>query len=281
MKLRILTAGVGLLALVVFLLLIDTFMYTVIGTAAACLVMHEVYSAFNLKKRSLLYVLFLFAIMTNLIDVLKTEDYILPVLFIVVLYIAVAFIRHEQQNRLKSVALMFGFAMIWLYGLYNFLHFKTLFENNIDTIYFILLCGAISWGADSFAYFIGSAIGKRKLMPKISPNKTVEGAFGGLLGSAVFSVAMTAVFTYICGLLDVETSIEWSLKYAVILVLLSFPGSIFGMIGDLLASTLKRECKVKDFGAIFPGHGGMLDRFDSVFLVAPYVVIISELLVYI
>ncbi|WP_312097933.1 phosphatidate cytidylyltransferase [Niallia sp.] len=119
----------------------------------------------------------------------------------------------------------------------------------------------IIWATDSGAYFIGRAIGKRKLWPEISPNKTVEGFFGGIISALVVGV-LFSVFGYI----------EWSIGFAFTTIILS----IFGQIGDLTESALKRHYDVKDSGRLLPGHGGILDRFDSLIFVWPLLYFIFE-----
>ena len=120
-------------------------------------------------------------------------------------------------------------------------------ESDLALLGFILL---VVFTTDMGAYFIGSKIGKRKLVPKISPNKTVEGAVGGILSALLLAAIYLHFFSF-------KYSYFVMLVIAIIL-------SIAGQFGDLIASRLKRHFKVKDAGTIFPGHGGVLDRFDSV-----------------
>ena len=118
-----------------------------------------------------------------------------------------------------------------------------------------------AWSTDTFAYFVGKGFGKHKLCPNISPKKTVEGAIGGILGCAL----CISLYVFICS------------KYAAIqvnylnAVLLSCLTSVFSQFGDLAASCIKREYGVKDYGNLIPGHGGILDRFDSALLISPLV----------
>ena len=114
-------------------------------------------------------------------------------------------------------------------------------------------------GSDIFAYFVGSAIGKHKLAPAISPKKTIEGAIGGLVGATLLTVSAVFIFEAILGV-----DIKLWLFVAVTPVF-----GIVGMLGDLVASAIKRNYGIKDYGNIMPGHGGILDRMDSVLLVAP------------
>lgn len=113
---------------------------------------------------------------------------------------------------------------------------------------------------DTAAYFIGCRFGKRKLIPAVSPNKTVEGAVAGLAGSMAGSLAVygvTAIFVGLAGMPPV-----WHFA------LLGILGGLVGQMGDLFASLIKRHCGIKDYGNIFPGHGGMMDRIDSVLFMA-------------
>ncbi len=120
---------------------------------------------------------------------------------------------------------------------------------------------AIAVGGDTFAYFVGSAVGGPKLCPKISPNKTIAGSIGGLAGSVLMAFVVGRIFALAVPDMAVTSPVWGDL-------LLGLVGGAAGQLGDLFASLIKRHCKVKDYGSIFPGHGGMMDRLDSVFFVA-------------
>lgn len=113
-----------------------------------------------------------------------------------------------------------------------------------------------AFGSDIFAYFVGCAIGKHKMCPNISPKKTYEGAVGGVIGSTV-----------LCGIFGYVVYPE----LLVHCIIIGLVGSFFAMSGDLVASAFKRKMGIKDYGNLIPGHGGILDRFDSVLFVAPFV----------
>lgn len=119
----------------------------------------------------------------------------------------------------------------------------------------LLLCG-FAWGTDTGAYFIGVFFGKHKLAPEISPKKTIEGCIGGIAFCMIFTFIITFAF-------------RQNIKFALLLTVLSPIFSIAGMIGDLSASLLKRAYGVKDYGKIMPGHGGIMDRFDSILFISP------------
>lgn len=130
---------------------------------------------------------------------------------------------------------------------------------------FLPLC--ISFGSDTFAFFAGLLFGKHKLTP-VSPKKTVEGAVGGLIGGVIGTALMMAVGSYVLA------DAFWDFK---LLVLFGLVGSAISQIGDLSFSVIKREFGVKDYGNLLPGHGGVLDRFDSVTFVAPFVWLVMNL----
>jgi len=107
----------------------------------------------------------------------------------------------------------------------------------------------VIWATDSGAYFIGRKFGKRKLWPEISPNKTIGGAIGGILFALLLAFVFQLIYPFEKSILSIS--------------LIAIVISIFGQLGDLVASAMKRKYNIKDFGHIFPGHGGVLDRLDS------------------
>lgn len=133
------------------------------------------------------------------------------------------------------------------------------------SFYFILSLG-LPWLADIGAYFTGSFIGKHKLCPNISPKKTIEGAIGGTVVCMGATCLLAWIFTTF--FYGGKTEVNY-----ISLIVLAFLGSLFSILGDLSFSLVKRTFNIKDYGNIFPGHGGMLDRFDSVIFVSPLILI--------
>lgn len=131
--------------------------------------------------------------------------------------------------------------------------------NENHGLFLMLFAMFCAWMTDSAAYFVGSFFGKHKLCPKISPKKTVEGAIGGVLGCVIASVILYAVF--------VNFVFKAESGHYIAVALMSAILSFVGMCGDLTASVIKRNFGIKDFGKLIPGHGGMLDRFDSIIFV--------------
>lgn len=141
--------------------------------------------------------------------------------------------------------------------------------DNSFGVFCVVLVFLISWACDVFAFAVGSLIGKHKLIPEVSPKKTVEGAIGGIVFSALFCLL------YGLGLDLIIENIEVNYLY---LFLFGAILSVVSQLGDLVASLIKREYGVKDYGKIFPGHGGIMDRFDSVLAVSTILLILSIVL---
>lgn len=127
---------------------------------------------------------------------------------------------------------------------------------------------AASWGCDTCAYFCGYFLGKHKMAPVLSPKKTIEGAIGGIIGAILLCVLYGMI---IAGPIGLDRGVM--LKVSLLIGLI---GSIVAQVGDIFASSIKRKMKIKDYGHLIPGHGGILDRFDSLLLVAPVIVMILE-----
>ncbi len=142
------------------------------------------------------------------------------------------------------------FAPTFLSLAFVFLNYVIISRTNL---YYLLLLFNFSSVCDMGAYFSGVTLGKHKLCPNISPKKTVEGAIGGILSSVIVTLILSLCFK----------------KTLLIPMALTVPLCILGMIGDLFASAIKRSVNLKDYGNLIPGHGGILDRLDSILMIAP------------
>ncbi len=123
--------------------------------------------------------------------------------------------------------------------------------------FFVILAFALAWGTDTGAYFVGHALGRRKLLPRVSPRKSVEGALGGVVFGVLAAFIAKATFAPFLTFGDVAA--------------LGLISPVMATLGDLVESLMKRDVRIKDTSHALPGHGGMLDRFDSVLFVAPFV----------
>ena len=131
--------------------------------------------------------------------------------------------------------------------------------------YLVFLIFICAWSSDSCAYLAGFFFGKHKLIPEISPKKTVEGAIGGVVGSTLAYL----LYGFVVGLIEPEISVNY-----LALAIFGLTLSVVSQLGDLVASMLKREHGIKDYGILFPGHGGVMDRFDSILAVSTILLIL-------
>ena len=152
------------------------------------------------------------------------------------------------------------FGIVYVAVMLSFIFLTRNLEGGKFLVWLIFLC---SWGCDTCAYCVGMLIGKHKMAPVLSPKKSVEGAVGGVVGAA----ALGAIYAAVTHGPIVE--------YAVICAV----GALISMVGDLAASAIKRNQGIKDYGKLIPGHGGILDRFDSVIFTAPVIYFLSIVMI--
>lgn len=178
------------------------------------------------------------------------------ILYFIILLMIYVFSYPKWSHRQLAEEL-FGF--IYIPTMLIFLCLTRDLSKGAILVWLIPIC---SWGSDTCAYCVGMLIGKHKMAPILSPKKSIEGAVGGILGSGLLA-----------GLLG-----YWQLKDhfsfiqgIILLVMIGMIGAFISMIGDLVASGIKREYEIKDYGNIIPGHGGILDRFDSMIMISPII----------
>jgi len=159
------------------------------------------------------------------------------------------------------------FSLIYAPVMLSFVFLTRQLENGIYLVWMIFIS---SWISDTFAYLVGVMIGKHKLAPMLSPKKSIEGSVGGIVGAAVVGALFGA---YLDNTLYTE-------HFAILLAIVGGAGSVISQVGDLAASAIKRNHEIKDYGKLIPGHGGIMDRFDSVIFTAPityFLIILLEM----
>ena len=185
-------------------------------------------------------------------------DFEAPFLLIVLFGLSVIQIINSSKTSGIGRDIFYGYVYITVF--FRFVYYTSQLAND-NVIWLIFI---IAWSTDTFAYFTGILFGKNKLAPNISPKKTIEGSIGGVLGCALTTFIFSTIFIPEIGNL--------SLVFGIM-------GSAVSQIGDLNASMIKRNNGIKDFGNLIPGHGGILDRFDSILFTAPYVYVLYMLIV--
>ncbi|HBH95949.1 MAG TPA: phosphatidate cytidylyltransferase [Ruminococcaceae bacterium] len=263
---RILTAVILLPLLILVLWLDNTVVMMIALTVVSVLAVGEILIAtkyFSNKGIAVVCMVFVAVLPTFLcFNQLIRFFPALSGLFLLIMFVIMLF-DHEKV-KFQEIALMTFVSFLIPLSLSTIIFMQKDFEHGI---FYVVLTFLIAWISDAGAYFIGSAMGKHKMAPKISPKKSWEGFFGGLAFSVVFVIIVGLGYPLFDSLISGETDFSVNV---LLLIPLAVVGAVLSVIGDFSASLLKRQCMVKDFGSILPGHGGILDRFDSVLFVAPF-----------
>ncbi len=191
-------------------------------------------------------------------SLVKRELKWLALLLIFMLLMAVYVFAFPKYDTINVMTVFFG--IVYVPVMLSFIYLTRMLHGGFYLVWLIFLS---SWGCDTFAYCVGMLIGRHKLAPTLSPKKSIEGAIGGIAGAALLGVLYAAL---------TDGSIP-------IYALICAVGAAASQVGDLAASAIKRQHKIKDYGHLIPGHGGILDRFDSVIVTAPMIYILAVLLV--
>lgn len=186
-------------------------------------------------------------------------------LFGILIYMLAYVMFRKNKDKLSDILTFFALS-VYVVGCFSSMVLVRYGKNGAN-IYLLAFLGA--WICDTFAYFVGKFFGKHKLIPEISPKKTIEGSIGGI----VFTIAGFVIYGVI-----MNNAFDANLPYWK-LCIFGLALSIVSQIGDLIASTVKRQYGIKDYGFLFPGHGGVLDRFDSVMLTAPVLFVLNTIFI--
>ena len=250
--------GVALIAvLVVVLLFLPAWCTGILLSVMACMAVHELLKTTGLvDNQRLITIAAGFAIAIPWASYFGTDYYraLIVVLALTVLLFS-EMLRTHGQLPFQQVAMAFVAGTLIPFLLSALVRIRVM-ENGV---YFVAAPFVMAFMSDTGAYLVGCAIGKHKLCPIISPKKTVEGLFGGILGSIVGMIVYGLVLQHFFGF---EVNYLYAALYGAL-------GSGFATFGDLMFSVIKRQTGIKDYGKLLPGHGGILDRFDSVTVVAP------------
>lgn len=258
MKQRIITAVWGI-ALVIAVNILGGVFLKIFGIVIALVGIYEFLSLYKVEK----YMIYL-NMLASLLFFIVPVDFLKRTFILFLILFLFAFIN-SFKNEIAAKSIVYSifsfiyivFPIFFLVSLYNFEDGKKL----------IWLPYLVCWATDTFAYFIGITFGKRRIWSSISPKKSLEGFFGGILGGII------AVWFY----LTVLCALKFDFKVFITGLIVGGILSVVAHTGDLFASMLKREQNKKDFGNILPGHGGILDRFDSLIMIAPLIYFLANI----
>lgn len=258
----------GIILVALALLTIISGGYVLFGTllAVSLVGLDEIYRAVGIRKKGqmeLAAVGYLATVVYYFLLLFHQESYyMIAVVFILIAFLFVYVFTFPKYHSEQVMGAFFG--VIYVSVMLSYIYQTRNLTDGAFLVWLIFLC---SWGCDTCAYCVGMLIGKHKMSPVLSPKKSVEGAIGGVLGAALLG----AIYAAIAGrYLQAGSQI---LEYAVICA----AGAVISMVGDLAASAIKRNHEIKDYGTLIPGHGGILDRFDSVIFTAPVIFFLASL----
>ena len=250
---RILT-GLGLVALLAFALVMGGWVFNLLFMGALCMCVYEIFRALKIAgNRPVEWPVWVCMAASIPIYVLTDRMYMTILLIGTACILTCVNVIFRKTPRLEDLlSSCLPLFSVLVPGL-CMMTFQQHSDRPMQT-YFILISFGIPLMGDTLALFGGRRFGKRPLCPEVSPKKTVEGAMFGLLGSVLFAVGATLVYGIFA-----QPPRLWHMA------ILGLVAGVAGQVGDLFASLVKRHCDIKDFAQVFPGHGGMMDRLDSVF----------------
>ena len=281
---RLLTGLIGFPFVILLFVVANKYVIDAVAAIVACIAIYEYFKAAKTEVKNLSWIGYVLAIGIALIHIVNTKIALMSLAILIPAVLMILFLHvivSDMRITYKDIAFA-GFGILYIIGSIMFvpliygigdtstLEFleepsfadtvmKAFQSTDISGKYLIWYLIWAAWGCDTFAYMIGMKFGKHHFS-KVSPKKSVEGCIGGIFGAIAFSTVYTIAINNICG---------FDINYLQI-VLISVMLSIIGQIGDFAASTIKRYFGVKDYSNLFPGHGGMLDRIDSVMFIAPF-----------
>ncbi len=261
---RIISALVGIAFAVLILFLSDTLIINLTVAVISVIMVHELLESCGCgKHRGHTAVCYVFsAVMPFMVEI---DDMKIKYVFagLCILGMFCGFIGSHQKLSFDKLCFMITVTLFISMSMSCIVSLRRI--DAVHGVCYVVLALAGAFLGDSGAYFVGTFLGKHKLCPEISPKKTVEGAVGGIVTVGL----IFAVYALCYRLVQGARGYEFSVNYA-LLIPAGFICGALGIVGDLCASLIKRQNGIKDFGRIMPGHGGLMDRFDSVLFVVPF-----------
>lgn len=263
---RVTSALLGMPLVVIILVFGNKYIVDIAFAIVAAMSLHEYFNAFKEKAHPVIWIGYLASSLIALIHIIPVEHAITIVSVLIPFGITVLFLQVILSNmkiNVNDIAITF-FGICYIPLFLMFLPLINGLEDGKLLVWFVITS---AWGTDIFAYIVGKNFGKHKFS-KISPNKSIEGCVGGILGSVLFGILFAFGF---------NTFLQTNFSYLIV-GLIGIALSIVGQLGDFAASSIKRYVGIKDFSNLIPGHGGMLDRIDSVIFIAPFAYMLLRLL---
>ena len=258
-----LISGIVLVVLALVFIINGGYVLWAVSLALSLIGLMELYRVFGFHKTMIGFsgyglVIAYYLLLLLSVHHVFTVSWLLYLIVVMMFYLTVMVCTYPRYHSSQIMQAIFGIFYVGV--MFSFLYqTRSLARGGTYTVWLIFLS---SWGCDTCAYCVGKLIGRHKMSPVLSPKKSVEGAVGGVLGTMLLTYAYAALFAARMGITQ---------KGVWLLTFISAAGALLSMVGDLTASAIKRNYDVKDYGKLIPGHGGVLDRFDSVIFTAPVI----------
>lgn len=263
---RILTAVIAIPAAVLIMFMHYTIVYNIAIAIVSMIMVSEMLIINNcIKFRLPAFTCLAYSAAFPIFMSNELNKYMLPFIYLCVLVMCISLIVYHKTLNFMKFFYMISSSVLITAGM------SFLVDIPRYGVVYAVLGLSLAWVADSGAYFAGTFFGKHKLCTNISPKKTVEGFIGGMLTNGLTAVLFSLAYVYIMKHKGITVHADYIFAFIIGVVC-----AVIGTLGDLTASIIKRQCQVKDFGKVFPGHGGMVDRFDSVLFVVPFLYIVLQ-----
>jgi phosphatidate cytidylyltransferase len=271
MKQRMTTVVYGITLLLIILFFYKTIILNIAIAAVTVVAVYEIFAATkNIRNTGLMAICMIFAAVVPFIDCLKFKEAAVITCFAFMLALFLFMLFRHEDLRLEQMSVCFMMTLLITASMSCIVYLRDYFlvDGRLKDValFYIALVFIGAWITDAGGYIFGSLFGRHKLSPRISPKKTVEGAVGGVAMTVLVSVGALWCYGFYLSYCGVSARYDY-----VSIIILSLLCAVISIVGDLSASLIKRENGIKDFGKILPGHGGVLDRFDSILFVAPLI----------
>lgn len=258
-----LRSSIILLVITIFSIVMGGYYLFAAVSAISLIGLYELYKVVGIEKQPLGYVGYMITILYECIVLLGVEEYKTVIFIAFIMLLMIFYVFSYPKYVINQVAIGF-LGLFYVVVMLSYIYQVRLLENGSVLIWLIFI-GA--WGSDTCAYCVGMLFGKHRLSPKLSPKKSIEGSIGGIVGAALLGVVFASVMKEYLGNIP-----NMMLVFGVI----CGSCSMISQVGDLAASAIKRNHDLKDYGTLIPGHGGILDRFDSIIFTAPIVYYLAK-----
>lgn len=261
-----LISGIILVIIAVVTLYFGDIPTWIVTLAISLIAIHELLHIIHKEKSALAVIMYSGSILYYLLIKLELVTYIMPLAILILMLLFCVYVFTFPKYHISDIAIAY-LSLFYVTIMMSCIYRVRMLENGG---YMIVLVFLSAWGNDTLAYCAGRLFGKHKMSPVLSPKKTIEGAVGGVVGAGLLGIIYALIVKHFI-MVNYNIVIAFALACAI--------GGLISIVGDLGASAIKRNYDIKDYSHLIPGHGGILDRFDSIIFTAPIIYYVLTLVV--